>query len=98
MLDVMDNGTQVLYTWQTIDFEEYEQFWPKEQDPIFDINEDCEVVSAQGRFMGLIQPLKPNKWWSKLLDLNPLVNFFVKSLVLKECQVEYVNKNGPTPI
>jgi hypothetical protein len=52
MLDVMDNGTQVLYTWQTIDLEEYEQYWPKEQDPIFDLNEDCEVISTPRRVYG----------------------------------------------
>ncbi len=48
--------------------------------------------------MGIIQPLKPRKCWSKLLDLNPLVKKFVKSLVLKGSQVEYVNGKGPTPV
>lgn len=52
MLDVMENGTQVPYTWQTIDLEKYEQYWPKEQDPIFDLNEDYEVVSLPRKVYG----------------------------------------------
>jgi hypothetical protein len=52
MLDVIDNGTQVPYTWRTIDLEAYEQYWPKEQDPIFDLNEDCEVVSPPRKVYG----------------------------------------------
>ncbi len=82
MLAVMDNGIQVPYIWQTIDLEEeYEQYWPKEQDPIFDLNKDCDVVSLRRRvIMGLIQPFKPKKWWLKLLDLNPLVKKFAKIL------------------
>jgi hypothetical protein len=40
------------FTQQTIDLEEYEQYWPKEQDPIYHLNEDCEVVSPPRKVYG----------------------------------------------
>lgn len=68
MPGAMDNGIQVLYTWQTIDLEKYEQDRLEKQDSLFDLNEDFEEVNPQRGFWGLIQALK----LKKLLDLNPL--------------------------
>lgn len=81
MLGAMDNGIQVPYTWQTIDLEKYEQDWLEEQDPLFDLNEDFEVVNSPRRVFG---PESPFEKVCKIPSVDGN-------------QVENVNKKGLTP-
>jgi hypothetical protein len=81
MLGAMDNGIQVPYTWQTIDLAKYEQDWLEEQDPLFDLNEDFEVVNSPRRVFG------PESSFEKVCKIPSV----------EGNQVENVNKKGLTP-
>jgi hypothetical protein len=51
MPSAMNNSIEVPYTWKIIYLKEYEQYEHQDQKPLYDMNENCEVVSPPRRVL-----------------------------------------------